>query len=163
MTTDSFDKSVLPTDPVRCILCGEERPPGLMARGGHLCPTVEEPAAHAEYVADEFDVHMWFGLTYANYLVLHRSLLQSMPEEWQHRFVECLREMEQAFWHVEKADDYWVRAKDSSGRFITDPVPHYNRGRTKVNRLTDGPPEPREGGGSEAGGSLPSSSRATRP
>jgi len=26
------------------------------------------------------DIHTWFGLTYANYLVLPRTLLQSMPE-----------------------------------------------------------------------------------
>lgn len=77
-------------------------------------------------------VHLWFGLTYSNYQVLPRTLLQSMPLEWQERFVGCLEELQAAFWHVEQADQFWVRAKDGSGRFITDPVPHYNRGRTFV-------------------------------
>ena len=53
-------------------------------------------------------VHGWFGLTYANYLVLHRTLLQSMPDEWQNRFVACLRELEDAFSHIEKAEGYKV-------------------------------------------------------
>jgi len=80
------------------------------------------------------DIHTWFGLTYANYLVLPRSLLQSMPEAWQHRFINCLREMETAFWHIEQADRYSVQARGADGRFVKDPVPHYNRGRTVVPR-----------------------------
>src|SRR5688572_2062061 len=28
------------------------------------------------------DIHSWFGLSYANYFVAPRSLLQSMPEAW---------------------------------------------------------------------------------
>ena len=35
-------------------------------------------------------IHEFFELSYAHYLVLPRSLLQSMPVEWQKRFVECL-------------------------------------------------------------------------
>ena len=54
-------------------------------------------------------VHGWFGLTYANYLVLPRTLLQSMPDEWQNRMVACLEEMREAFAHVEQADGYIVK------------------------------------------------------
>lgn len=96
---------------------------------------------NADPVRPEGDVHTFFGLTYANYLVLPRTLLQSMPEAWQHRFVACLDELQQAFWEVPQADDYWVRAKDRNGRFIPDPVPHYNRGRTFVAPQIDGPVE----------------------
>ncbi|EFC79182.1 hypothetical protein FrEUN1fDRAFT_7713, partial [Parafrankia sp. EUN1f] len=32
-------------------------------------------------------IHTWFGLSYSNYLVLPRSLLQSMPDRWQEPFV----------------------------------------------------------------------------
>lgn len=81
---------------------------------------------------DKMDIHTFFGLTYANYLVLPRTLLQSMPEEWQHRFVDCLRELENAFWQTAQADRYMVTARDSNGRFIKDPIPHYNRGRTYI-------------------------------
>lgn len=43
------------------------------------------------------DVHTFFGLTYANYLILHRTILQSMPLEWQERFTDLLQEMESEF------------------------------------------------------------------
>lgn len=56
------------------------------------------------------DIHTYFGLTYSNYLILHRTLMQSMPEEWQHRFVGMLEELDQAFRHVEKAPYYEVTA-----------------------------------------------------
>ena len=79
------------------------------------------------------DIHTYFGLTYANYLVLPRTLLQSMPEEWQDRFVECLNEAEEAFSHIDQAESYMVLPRDPrTGRFIKDPVPHYNRGRTYI-------------------------------
>lgn len=77
-------------------------------------------------------VHGWFGLTYANYLVLPRTLLQSMPDEWQGRFVACLEELDAAFAHLDHAD-YAVQARDPlTGRYIADPIPHYNRGREHV-------------------------------
>jgi hypothetical protein len=41
-------------------------------------------------------IHSWFGLSYCNYLVLHRTILQSMPDEWQERFVACLHELDDA-------------------------------------------------------------------
>ncbi|MET9880793.1 hypothetical protein ABZZ36_40260 [Actinacidiphila glaucinigra] len=42
----------------------------------------------------------WFSLSYANYLALPSTLLQSMPVEWQEHMVTCLEEMETAFAHV---------------------------------------------------------------
>jgi hypothetical protein len=53
-------------------------------------------------------VHGWFGLSYSNYLTLPRTLLQSMPDEWQHRFVACLNELQAAFAHVPQAAGYKV-------------------------------------------------------
>jgi hypothetical protein len=58
--------------------------------------------------AERRDIHTYFGLTYSNYLVLHRTLLQSMPEDWQHRFVTVLEELNAAFRHIEPADCYQV-------------------------------------------------------
>lgn len=49
-------------------------------------------------------VHEWFGLSYANYAVLHRTLLQSMPAEWQGRFVQCMRELDDAYAHLDAPD-----------------------------------------------------------
>lgn len=49
----------------------------------------------------ERGIHEHFELSYAQYLVLNRTLLQSMPMPWQRRFVRCLDELEEAFSHVE--------------------------------------------------------------
>lgn len=57
-------------------------------------------------------IHEYFGLTYAGYLVMHRTLLQSMPDEWQARFVRMLDEFDAAFDHVEQAEGYNVQAAD---------------------------------------------------
>jgi hypothetical protein len=57
-------------------------------------------------------VHTWFGLSYTNYQVLPRTLMQSMPLEWQQRMVACLEEMHDAFQHVPQADVYDVQAGD---------------------------------------------------
>lgn len=55
-------------------------------------------------------VHEYFELSYASYLVKHRTLLQSMPADWQERFVALLEEFDAAFAHVEQADGYKVTA-----------------------------------------------------
>jgi hypothetical protein len=75
-------------------------------------------------------IHEWFGLTYANYQVIPRTLMQSMPVEWQERMVTCLRELDAAYAHLDHPPGYWIRAHGLGGQFIKDPVPHYNRGRT---------------------------------
>ena len=38
------------------------------------------------------DIHGWFGLTYASYFAMPRSVMQSMSAEWQHKFVELMEE-----------------------------------------------------------------------
>ncbi|MFD7868021.1 hypothetical protein [Streptomyces sp. NPDC059783] len=53
-------------------------------------------------------IHTWFSLSYSNYLVLHRTLLQSMPAEWQTQFVALLGELDTAFEHVPQAGQYEV-------------------------------------------------------
>ncbi|MGW2863332.1 hypothetical protein [Streptomyces sp. NPDC001205] len=157
---------------------------------------VAEATAAREPAAAEHprDVHTYLGLSYANYLVLPRTLLQSMPAEWQAPFVALLGEMDTAFAHVPRAEAYdvipgtealvgelgpdrlaWAgitqdfydepvpedldpfdlaewkeehakaapsyhRIKDGAEldadayAFVpgTDPVPHYNRGRTRI-------------------------------
>lgn len=55
-------------------------------------------------------IHLHFGLSYANYLVLPRTLLQSMPDEWQTQFVALLNQMADAFRHVPQAEHYRVEA-----------------------------------------------------
>jgi hypothetical protein len=52
----------------------------------------EEP-----YERTQGPVHEWFGLTYANFAVQHRARLQSMPLEWQRRFVYLMEELAAAY------------------------------------------------------------------
>lgn len=83
---------------------------------------------------NDTDIHLWFGLSYANYLVLHRSVLQSMPDVWQYEFTVLLEELD------ERAREaglpmglrYTVHVRDDNNRFMEDPIPHYNRGRTRI-------------------------------
>lgn len=77
-------------------------------------------------------VHEWFELSYSNYLVLNRTILQAMPGEWQERFVACLDELRAAAEDVPKVDCFRVHAVDERGRFIADPVPHYRHGRVAL-------------------------------
>jgi hypothetical protein len=55
-------------------------------------------------------IHEHFGLTYANYLVLPRTLLQSMPADWQASFVQHLDQLAAAFHHVPQAEAYEATA-----------------------------------------------------
>lgn len=84
-------------------------------------------------------IHGWFSLSYANYMVLPRVLLQSMPDEWQEKFVDLLEEY----------DDHWCSLPEDfqPGSYRVNAVrdgqlvslksyrlPHYNRGRCHVER-----------------------------
>lgn len=125
-------------------------------------------------------IHTWFGLSYCNYQVLHRTLMQSMPIEWQQRMVACLEQLSSAFAHIEQPEGFKVDAavfrepwelspnerqragltveyEDATDETFTylldgqeidrhasvplpvsDPVPHYQRGRTYIEpRLCD--------------------------
>lgn len=42
-------------------------------------------------------IHGWFGLTYANFLVIHRARLQSMPLDWQKQFTDLLEDLNAAY------------------------------------------------------------------
>jgi hypothetical protein len=72
-----------------------------------------ELAAHAAAADEAPDVHTFFGLSYANYLVVPRTLLQSMPDQWQQRFTGILSEMQEAFGHVPQAAAYKVTAAEA--------------------------------------------------
>ena len=77
-------------------------------------------------------IHGWFELSYAQYLTIPRSVLQSMPAEWQHRFAACLEQLDEAVdWRPDEGR-YWVRLKDKDGRFVRDPLMDYERGRRRV-------------------------------
>lgn len=95
----------------------------------------DKPIVHPNATKQPRLIHDWFSLSYANYLILHRSILQSMPDEWQARFVELLDELDEAYGELPDLPASWmIRAKDSSGSFVKDPYADYQRGRRKVEK-----------------------------
>jgi hypothetical protein len=135
---------------------------------------------------EQHDIHGWFGLSYSNFLVLPRALMQSMPEEWQYRFTALVDELRAAFAHLEhpeyhveagrwvylddltdaqfkalgisRSDDQVPDDDEESDRTVAyydrngqeidqhsasvflpgmDPIPRYNRGRTRVQRADE--------------------------
>ncbi|WP_228981393.1 hypothetical protein [Streptomyces sp. DH12] len=137
----------------------------------------EKAAARVADRDDDSDaVHRYFSLSYANYLVLPRTLMQSMPGEWQAQFVHLLKQLDETFEGAPQAEAYIVQAAVEKPAYdldvqerqaarvsvnsdqddtmythrslvgettevgpddlvlvpVADPVPHYNRGRTRV-------------------------------
>ena len=78
-------------------------------------------------------VHMFFGLTYASYQVLPRSILQSAPLWWQRRFVKLMEEMGAMCEGLpDMPGTYAVQPRNAKGRFTKDPYCDYDRGRRKI-------------------------------
>ena len=95
------------------------------------CPVHAPP--NSPQILDGEAIHGWFGLTYACYLVLPRTALQSMPPEWQRRFVACLEEIEASLGSIpDNGGDYWVQLRDPDGRFVQDDLSDYQRGRRRL-------------------------------
>lgn len=61
-------------------------------------------------------------------MVLPRTLLQSMPKDWQERLVALLQRTVSSRDHR----TFVVRCFGDQGEPVTDPVPDYNRGRTYI-------------------------------
>lgn len=91
----------------------------------------------------ERDIHGWFGLTYASYLVVPRSVLQSMPADWQARLVQLLGELDDTRWNEKLPSDasykvelrshiYRRSGKTSWGGRIADPLCDYKRGSRNI-------------------------------
>jgi len=90
------------------------------------------------------DIHEWFNLTYAQYLTVPRSVLQSMPETWQHKFVALLEELDETGWMslLPKDTCYKVELRKMEeklsgdgwkwGGKVTDQLADYQRGRRNV-------------------------------
>jgi len=82
-----------------------------------------------ELLQDNEPIHGYFELTYAQYIAIPRSVLQSMPVEWQRRFVECMQELDDT---IDWRQNYLVYLRDNKGRFMNDPLADYNRGRRRI-------------------------------
>ena len=80
----------------------------------------------------EEPVHGYFELSYAHYLVVPRTALQSMPVEWQRRFISCMEELDEA---IDWKQSYEVHLRTSDGKFLSvqqDPLNDYERGRRRI-------------------------------
>ena len=83
-------------------------------------------------IDDEKDIDYWFELSYAQYLTIPRTALQSMPLEWQLQFVKLLEELDHSIDWRPKTGRYWVQLKDDKGRYVNDPLSDYRHKRCKL-------------------------------
>ena len=87
-------------------------------------------------------VHGYFGLSYASYLVVPRSALQSMPIDWQDRFIACMQELDATIDWMPDEGTYKVRLHEvvptvdgesmKFGKMLPDPLEDYCRGRRRL-------------------------------
>lgn len=102
--------------------------------------TVEELIKESENWWKNLDrpIHEFFGLSYAQFLVLSRTVLQSMPLDWQKRFVKCLMELDAEIdVSLKWPWQYHVTVRNlETRRFGSlkehDPHGSYDRGRARV-------------------------------
>jgi len=96
---------------------------------------------------EDSDLHLWFELSYAQYLTIPRSILQSMSLEWQNKMAALLWELDDTFdWRPQKSQ-YWVSLRGPDGKYMPisqDPFMDYERGRKRwaqeeIARLRDRP------------------------
>lgn len=78
------------------------------------------PAGGQTPAAEEIceDVHAFFGLTYSNFLVLHRAMMEAMPPAWQRQMVDLLEQLDDAFADVEKPSAFKVQAAED--RYVNE-------------------------------------------
>lgn len=70
-------------------------------------------------------MEMFWELSYAQYLTVPRSVIQSMPIVWQDRLAILLKEMDAEIdWRPEEGR-YWCRLRDGKGRLVHDPLMEY--------------------------------------
>lgn len=70
-------------------------------------------------------IHDWFELTYAQYLVMPRSLMEAMPTRWQYDMAKLLEEFDHTFDWRPPTGRYWVQLKDGNGRYVRDDFMEY--------------------------------------
>ena len=75
-------------------------------------------------------MHDFFELSYAQYLVLQRSVIQSMPLPWRTKLRRLMDELDETIdW---RRSGYFVRREDENGNAIEDDLANYERGRRRV-------------------------------
>jgi hypothetical protein len=85
-------------------------------------------------VHDPEPIHTWFELSYSSYFAVQRTVLQSMPTDWQRLFVELLEAAARTLDLTGVPTNFRVWAVDEGGKFIRDPFKDYERGRRRIPR-----------------------------
>jgi hypothetical protein len=112
----------------RCAACGPTKPTADEAVAAWNRVAVCVPSEPRRHDA----IHSWFELSYAQYLTIPRSVLQSMPGSWQQRFVACLEQLDALIDWRPHGGRYWVELRDAQGRYARDPLMDYERGRRRI-------------------------------
>jgi len=100
----------------------------------HAVRTLDDIKALFPHLVDD-PIHEFFGLSYANYLVLQRSVMQSMPYKWQRTMVNLLNELDETIdW---RRSGYVISREDDDGNEILDDLADYQRGRRKVAKIEE--------------------------
>lgn len=86
-------------------------------------------------------LHLWWELSYAQYLTIPRSVMQSMPDEWQAKMAALLNELDETIeWRPSEGLCYMVELRgnvDQEGfqeYTVRDPLADYQRGRRQIPR-----------------------------
>lgn len=86
-----------------------------------VCNNKTLKALEERYIRRNGDIHRYFSLSYANWLIIPRTIMMDMPCEWQKKFVELLTELdEQTKWRSKLEVSLFVTAK-SGKKFTTLP------------------------------------------
>lgn len=89
-------------------------------------PVPKQPEAVRENGSETDEpIHLWFELSYAQYLTIPRSIMEAMPIEWQRKMAALLDELDEAYKWRPQEGRYWVRLKDGNGRYVSDPLMEY--------------------------------------
>lgn len=82
---------------------------------------------------DTEPIVLWSSAKAQDYLLIQRSLLQSMSLEWQRSLMKLLLEMQEQFGYKSNGE-FKVLRKGKEGKFIQDPLADYGRGRRIVTK-----------------------------
>ena len=80
-------------------------------------------------------LHSWWSLSYAQYLTIPRTVLQSMPDEWQGKMAELLEELDERIDWRPKEGRYYCYLRNDKGQFVKDQYANYERGRRRLKLL----------------------------
>jgi hypothetical protein len=79
------------------------------------------------------DIQKWFGELEATHVVFHRSIIQSMPENWQKRFLALVTELScTCTRNGVPVPKLVVVAVDEGGKLVADPLADHQHGKRDV-------------------------------